>query len=647
MHDNNVKTRWEQIKKSSGPFKDKFGNAAREFVATKTKGLPEYCTDLKTKVSRVTSDIKTGIEEQIKDLDSLKDRLKAKGEKSTNVETERKYEVEVLPHFFKKRSKDISKVFSNEAVEISTIRSRSIDNDKQELSFKLRLLTATGEDISDTILSQTKRLIVFFKIYLSQEESFMINIKVPKESSELYNNCCKTNSDKTVEEFVNNAPPQVLLQGITIILQTNVKNINLDNLHQIESFLNEKLEHAERTENEEQSLDTLQIKGTESEDKKRQSPVQQKKVQNKQIVTGSFGCNLTNGNKQVTRASLIVAAMRENVSWFRSLFQPLNFFSKVQFFPQQPLKPPTQKQKALTYHPVPQDQKCAEKDQEMGTTRSHTDYFKANRKKKLKNQTKELLEEERQTIIQQAQCDARVAIIGNLAEHKGKKLDEIFVEVMSKYKNQDPETFLHIFDLTFNIVYFQDKQLHKILESDEISKVLEMLEIPQPTGKSFCPKEYLQKQVCRKKEQLHKLIFGINTQQPSLQPENISHENRNPLSNETTNPSAATNKAPPATNIAFKSSLKIVFSSKETYFCLFLVAASISMLCLWHLPMGKASILKELVPPKGRESIGLVLNIGLPILLALCILSLAYFIYSEYSAESIEQVSKNDPLSLT
>ncbi len=58
-------------------------------------------------------------------------------------------------------------------------------------------------------------------------------------------------------------------------------------------------------------------------------------------------------------------------------------------------------------------------------------------------------------------------------------------------------------------------------------------------------------------------------------------------------------------------------------------------------------MLKGLVPPEKRESIGLALNIGLPILIALCILNLARFIYSEYSIESIKQVSENDPLSRT
>ncbi|WP_225537218.1 hypothetical protein [Wolbachia endosymbiont of Mansonella perstans] len=53
-------------------------------------------------------------------------------------------------------------------------------------------------------------------------------------------------------------------------------------------------------------------------------------------------------------------------------------------------------------------------------------------------------------------------MIDNQAEHKGKKLDKIFVEVINGYKNQDPETFRNIFNSVFNIVYFQDKQLHKI-----------------------------------------------------------------------------------------------------------------------------------------------------------------------------------------
>ncbi|MGL9725905.1 MAG: hypothetical protein ACR5KV_04460 [Wolbachia sp.] len=114
-----------------------------------------------------------------------------------------------------------------------------------------------------------------------------------------------------------------------------------------------------------------------------------------------------------------------------------------------------------------------ETERDIGQTRSRTDYFKANRKKKPKKTGPRLSEEEKQSIVKQTQIDARVAMIDNSVENK-EKLDRIFVEVVSKYKNQDPETFYNIFNSVFNIVYFQNKQLHEILK---LGEVLEMLEI--------------------------------------------------------------------------------------------------------------------------------------------------------------------------
>ncbi|BEP31473.1 MAG: hypothetical protein WBIAU1_09510 [Wolbachia endosymbiont of Drosophila biauraria] len=178
---------------------------------------------------------------------------------NSNTETKNKYKIEDLPKLFKGKSRNINKAFSSETIKISTIRSRSIESNIQEFSFEL---TATDKDTFNIRLFRINSLINFFKICLSREKKFTANIKVPKESSELYNNYCKTNSYKTVEEFVNSAPPQILLQGTTITLQTDVENINLDNLYQIELFLNEKLQHAEKTENE---------------DKKEQSETNQKK----------------------------------------------------------------------------------------------------------------------------------------------------------------------------------------------------------------------------------------------------------------------------------------------------------------------------------------------------------------------------------
>lgn len=489
---------------------------------------------------------------------------------SSNIKTQRKYEMEDLPKFFKDKSKEIGKVFSNEVIEISTIRSKNVTSDTQEFSFKIKLLTEVNPN---TILPQIKHLIDFFKICLSQEKNFTANIKVAKESEELYNNYHKAN--KTVEECISNAPIQILLQGITITLQTNVKNINLDSLQQIEIFLDEQLKHLEKAKSEEQSQDTLQVEETEN---KNENVVEKRNTQDKQIVQGSFGYNIASNRKQITRAPVIVAAMHENFSWFRSLFQQFKFFNATQFFfPQLPKFSiqnsnipsgviPAQKEpvsetritEGSIGNLVPQ-----ETERDIGQTRPHTDYFKANRKKKSKKQAKELLQEEKQSIIKQAQLDARVAMIDNLVEHEEKKLDEIFIEVMNGYKNQDPEIFHNIFNSVFNIVYFQDKQLHEVLEPDEISEVLEVLKRPQHPNNSLLGKEYLQKQVYRK-EQLIKLVSG----QPSPQPKNVSHEI---LPSKAVDHLPKTNEAKTRlpTNIRLKSPLKAMFSSKETYFVYF------------------------------------------------------------------------------
>ncbi|BET29843.1 MAG: hypothetical protein ABS251_00445 [Wolbachia endosymbiont of Ephestia elutella] len=653
MHSNDTTTPWEQKKNSFKSFMDKakktIHTAASEIQNKVTHEIEDFSKSFKKDCENIKEDVtnlNTTLQKQAKNL--FKNKAQDTEKNLTKVGAEKKYEVEDLPKFFKDKSKEIGKVFSDEVVEISTIRSRSVTSDTQEFSFKIKLLTEVNPN---TILPQIKHLIDFFETSLSQEKNFTANIKVAKESEELYNNYHKAN--KTVEEFINNAPIQILMQGITITLQTNVKNINLNSLQQIEIFLNKQLKHVEKAKSEEQSQDTLQIEETEN---KNENVIEKRNTQDKQIVQGSFGYNIASNRKQITRAPVIVAAMHENISWFRSLFQPFNFFNTAQFFfPQLPKfsiqsnnMPPgvipaldqeekepvsaTRITEGSIGNLVPQ-----ETERDIGQTRSHTDYFKDNRKKESEQQAKESLREEKQSTIKQVQLDARVAMIDNLAEHKGKKLDEIFVEVISEYKNKDSDAFYNIFNSVFNIIYFQDKQLHEILEPNEISEVLEVLKRPQPPNNSLLGKEYLQKQVYRKKEQLIKLVSG----QPSPQPKNVSHEI---LPSKAVDHLPKTNEAKTRlpTNIGLKSPLKTVFSSKETYLCLFLVAASISALCLWHLPLGKVSILKELVPTEKRKSIGLTLNIGLPILITLCVLNLAYFLYSEYSVESIEQTSKKD-----
>lgn len=43
-----------------------------------------------------------------------------------------------------------------------------------------------------------------------------------------------------------------------------------------------------------------------------------------------------------------------------------------------------------------------------------------------------------------------------------------------------------------------------------------------------------------------------------------------------------------------------------------------------------------------EESTGLVLNIALLILIAMCIIGLAYVAYSEYTVESVEQIDRSN-----
>ncbi|WP_353271173.1 hypothetical protein [Wolbachia endosymbiont (group A) of Alloplasta piceator] len=104
---------------------------------------------------------------------------------NSNTETKNKYKIEDLPKLFKEKSRNISKAFSSETIKISTIRSRSIESNIQEFSFEL---TATDKDTFNIGLFRINPLIDFFKICLSREKKFTANIKVPKESSELYNN---------------------------------------------------------------------------------------------------------------------------------------------------------------------------------------------------------------------------------------------------------------------------------------------------------------------------------------------------------------------------------------------------------------------------------------------------------------------------
>lgn len=130
MHSNNTVTPWEKIKYSSKSLKDKLENTIHKAISTakakvedKKKDLPEYLASLETNVNKVVSGVRTQAESLSK---FLEDKVQDTGKSPINVETKRKYKIEDLPKFFKQRSKKIGQIFSDEVVEISTIRSRSI-----------------------------------------------------------------------------------------------------------------------------------------------------------------------------------------------------------------------------------------------------------------------------------------------------------------------------------------------------------------------------------------------------------------------------------------------------------------------------------------------------------------------------------------
>jgi hypothetical protein len=259
-----------------------------------------------------------------------------------------------------------------------------------------------------------------------------------------------------------------------------------------------------------------------------------------------------------------------------------------------------------------------------------------------KSTIRKLYDETRSNLtIYKARKKAKKAIKNN----NGKTHYKILVELIEEYSNQDLLTFIRTIDVVFNEVFCNGKDPSKIETFEEIFNILKILEV------QFDAK-YLKSRIVNKKRQLYDLTFSPKSQ-PPIQPENSTHKSTNPPPNNIeknqTPHNLPANKAKTLrTNIRLKLSLENVFSSKETYFCLFVIGVSISILCLWHFPLGKVPILQGLVPQEKREGIDLILNIGLPMLIAVCVLNLAHFIYSEYKGyhiESVEQASRNCSLS--
>lgn len=601
---------------------------------------------------------------------------------------------EVKGKYTAERSK--KKKLPDETFEISSVCAKKIEDSTQkslfsftkkplpEIEFSATLKLLKKQDLSEfrlhtAIFSKIRELIFFFKSYLKENKIFtkyIININgkeliisngiVAKVLNRVKNenNIPVWNildeigkyvlNDKKYDAQEFNRLPQekqsqiinTFFQGVTIKLRVSIEYVDLPKLDQIGFYLSgNKVRTDVKTENKAQDQEETTKQPTKvheniNEQKETES-TKQESAQNKKVVPvtkAKFGFDVTNSTKQVTRGSIAVAAMRDNLLWFVSFVKPLNFFNTLQFLFHQPPKLPTAAvkekkiwiDKGVTFAP---------------NTASYMEYFKANKKqsKGKIDQTQEQLIE-KQITINQAQNDARIALLSN---EEGKKLDKIFIKIVKEYNNQDPETFRNIFNSVFNAIYFQNKQLHEVLEQNEVEEVLKILEIPHPLNNSLLDKEYLKKQVYRKKEQLLKLVIGINTHQPTAQSKSIfrkttdkSHslpKNNTPTSNavprDKTEALSSTRILPIDSKTRLKLTIEKTFLSREAYFYLIAMVVFISVLCLWHFPLGKTSILKGLAPVKERDSIERALNIGLPILIMLCVVFLVdtiYFKYKEY-----------------
>lgn len=242
-----------------------------------------------------------------------------------------------------------------------------------------------------------------------------------------------------------------------------------------------------------------------------------------------------------------------------------------------------------------------------------------------------------------AQKKARKAIKNN----NNKTRDAILTELIQEYSNQDSSTFTNVVDVVLYEVFCNGKDPNQIETLEEVFYALRALEVQ-------FNEEYLESRMRNKKDLLYALVreqILIHEQYKKdpatslyqyiyIKPADHSSENEAKTSPSTVNlPTGPNTRLELRSKIRRKLMLENIFYSPETYFCLFSIVAFISTLYLWHFPPIWMAVLKESMPSQKKEDIGSVLNIGLPILIVLCIANLVHFIYSEYSGyiEFVEQ----------
>ncbi|HCE59745.1 MAG TPA: hypothetical protein DEQ74_02870 [Wolbachia sp.] len=484
----------------------------------------------------------------------------------------KEYKIKDLPAFFDGISEKISEVFSDEAIKISTICSKNIGNEKQEFSFKLVLL---NEGQHGAVRTKIRSLVKFFKICLKE---------LTKEYKELIEEY-----EKLTEKYKISQKDRELIKEYKV-LKRDKKLIE-----KYTEFIEKHKESIKRYIEFMKEYKKLTKKYNIS---KKDKELIEKYIKH-DITIYQFNGPPSESIKRIPVAAIsrgITIKLQVDVNDMN-----LDNLNKMVSFLDEKLHSATE-----THSTTPVNEGALTDTQvNASTVQRNVDAIldsKANKKKLT----------EAELHIMQAENDARIALISIDFDPQEETLDAIFIEIVRGYTTQyekwvkeqaeeqtkEPieEVFNSIFDSVFDIVYLQDKTLDKIKEPNE--KKLELLKKLGATDEAPGDEKYFQTAVYNKYEKLH-------------------------------------NPTQPESDRPFKSPLRNIFSSKDTYFYLFATTISTSALCLLHFTALGKSVMSE-------ESTGLILNTALLILIAMCIIGLAYVAYSEYTVESVEQVGTSN-----
>ncbi|WP_168464699.1 hypothetical protein [Wolbachia endosymbiont of Ctenocephalides felis wCfeT] len=383
------------------------------------------------------------------------------------------------------------------------------ENNTGEFSFELKVSEDDSDNktLYDDILKKLKESVNLHTSYLRKGETFdkyVVEVS-GKELTTSWNAFEKLYSggvDKSILRIVDkigghvlgrwlysaedfyNLPEEeqskilnIFLQGITIRLQADIKNIDPSKAQPVPD---------ERIEGD--TLDTPTVTSEQGETAIKVGGSENKNGEAQSIAQNISPTNLLepkeDSGKQVTRASVVDVAMRENAYWFGSLrgkapkfdsrekirvqlrlqplleaFKPSNFFNTVNALKFSFLQEPSpQAGGAVTDHPVNTEQ--AMPSTSAGITSSveepqssHIVAGQTGRKKKIPANIKGLIES----------TEMRVGIAIKSKE-SSEKPDKIFIDTMNACKVKDKEILRYVFNEVFNIIYLQGRQINEVQE---------------------------------------------------------------------------------------------------------------------------------------------------------------------------------------